>query len=141
MGNEEKRRSMASYVQAMQIRTKRRLSEQEVFPLPEIGSVIIFNENLKCHDKYEGFPRVGIGTVEKRVHHIIAIKEISPRGNIFLTSLTVSQLSLGLYRYVQLKKLPDRLLSKKELRIDDLPDDIEELVVYRPQSFKAYIDL
>lgn len=134
------KRSMAYYVQATQKRTRKNLSEQEIFPLPEIGDVIIFNEIFKYHDKYEGCPRVGIGTVESKIGCHVHIKEVTPRGNVFLTSLTVSELNLGLYRYVKLEKMP-RLLEKSELEIDNLPEDIESLVVDRPQAFRNYVGL
>lgn len=132
-------RSAAYYVHVTDRRTVAQLDEQEVFEVPKVGDYIIYNETPNYLAKYEGPRNRGVGTVKSILGCNVYITKITENGNMFSTSIMIKDLRAGLYRFVQLRKLPDRLVADEELDIYNLPQDLKELVVLWPTSKKCSV--
>ena len=127
MSSNDARRSMAHYVQATHIRTRERLADRMEYPIPQIGDIIIYNEQQKYHERHDAAPKRGIGKVEQMYGHIVLLRKMSVCGE--QKAIRKVDFALGLYTYVKLKQFPAECPSHAELEIGSLSDELQSLVI------------
>ena len=136
MGEEDKKRSMAHYVQAQHIRTRERLANRKVFPVPKVGDIIIYNEQQRFHEKHEAAPKRGVGEVTGICGHIVVLRKMYKGGQFFTRSLRVDDFENGLYTFIVLERMPEECPAPAEMDIEKLCKELAELVKFKkPQGF------
>ena len=134
MDSHERKRNMARTVQAGHKTTRDRMDYREVYPVPEIGDIIIFNENIPHHDRREALPVHGIGTVVKFTNMVVCIEQMRPNNQFWMRSIPIHEFRLGLYQYVQLSCLPKECPIYIDMDIKKLGKELEQLVIFRGEG-------
>lgn len=129
-----RKRNMARTVQAGHKTTRERMDYREVYPVPEVGDIIIFNENISHHDRREAMPIYGIGTVKAFTNLIVCIEQMRPNNQFWMRSIPIHEFELGLYRYVKLSRLPKECPIYCDMDINMLNKELEALVIFRAEG-------
>ena len=134
---------MAHYVQAEHIRTRERLAKIEKYPVPRIGSVIIYNEVQKHHEKHDAAPWRGLATVSDIRGVSVVVNQMHKNGNFFTKSIRVTDFRLGLYRFVEISGFPsvcpefseiEITNSLGELDFTNLRDDLRKMLLVKNEQ-------
>ena len=128
MYDNDEKRSMAHFVQATHVRTRERLAKREEYPVPKVGDIIIYNQQQRFYEKHEPTPQRGVGEVTNWIGHNIVIKKLYMNGVEHHKCIRKIDFELGLYTYIELKRLPKECPSFNELEIGKLSYELKTLV-------------
>ncbi len=123
--------SAAYYVDPEQKRGREKL--QKLRPeraLPEVGTVILFNEVYKYKDKRECAPKRGVGLVTGYSKHLMSVQINVNKSFSYNMSFQITEIQFEIVRYVSLRKmLSNEEFNYQDIDIDNMSNEIRALVI------------